>query len=174
VSTLPALLGALSAAIQAHPLCRRVAEIETREFAADQFRFKIRAELAHKTHFQVSVYFNRGHIDYAYQLFLARPNGRNPIKSKPQRRRGRRENKTAGVGTGFCCHLGRNPGSKRRWMDATVDQTSSAALASGIPAQMNGAQRRSCGTAKARVHWSPSVKSVVSAFSVSACSASPR
>jgi hypothetical protein len=106
--------------------------------------------------------------------YLARPNGRNPIKSKPQRRRGRRENKTAGVGTGFCCHLGWNPGSKRRWMDATVDQTSSAALASGIPAQMNGAQRRPCGTAKARVHWSPSVKSVVSAFSVSACSASPR
>jgi len=56
------------------------------------------------------------------------------------------------VGTGFGCHLGWNPGSKRRWMDATVDQTSSAALASGIPAQMNGAQRRPCGTAKARVH----------------------
>jgi hypothetical protein len=73
VTSLPSLLGALSAALQAHPLCRRVAEIETREFAADQFIFKIRAEFTHKTSFQARIYFNGGHIDYAYQLFADVP-----------------------------------------------------------------------------------------------------
>jgi len=73
VTSLPSLLGALSAALQAHPLCKRVAEIETREFAADQFIFKIRAEFTHKTSFQARIYFNRGHIDYAYQLFADVP-----------------------------------------------------------------------------------------------------
>ncbi|OIO87661.1 MAG: hypothetical protein AUK03_17665 [Anaerolineae bacterium CG2_30_64_16] len=63
----------LSAALQAHPLCKRVVEIETREFAADQFIFKIRAEFTHKTSFQARIYFNRGHIDYAYQLFADTP-----------------------------------------------------------------------------------------------------
>ena len=73
MTSLPALLGALSAALQAHPLCKRVTEIETREFAADQFIFKIRAEFTHKTRFQTRIYFNRGHIDYAYQIFADLP-----------------------------------------------------------------------------------------------------
>ena len=73
MTSLPSLLGALSAALQAHPLCKRVTEIETREFAADQFIFKIRAEFTHKTRFQTRIYFNRGHIDYAYQLFADLP-----------------------------------------------------------------------------------------------------
>jgi len=65
--------------------------------------------------------------------YLARPNGRNPIKSKPQRRRGRRENKTAGVGTGFCCHPGRNPESKRRLVDSRVDDTIAAGRQKAAP-----------------------------------------
>jgi hypothetical protein len=73
VTSLPSLLGALSASLQAHPACKRVAEIETREFAADQFIFKIKAEFTHKTSFQARIYFNRGHIDYAYQLFADVP-----------------------------------------------------------------------------------------------------
>ena len=73
MTSLPSLLGALSAALQAHPLCKRGAAIETREFAADQFIFKIRAEFTHKTSFQARIYFNRGHIDYAYQLFADVP-----------------------------------------------------------------------------------------------------
>ena len=63
----------MSAALQTHPLCKRVAEIETREFAADQFLFKIKAELIGKTNLQVRIYYNRGHIDYAYQLFTNSP-----------------------------------------------------------------------------------------------------
>ena len=73
MTSLPSLLGALSAALQAHPLCKRVAGIDTWEFAADQFIFKIRAEFTHKTSFQARIYFNRGHIDYAYQLFADVP-----------------------------------------------------------------------------------------------------
>ncbi|MCX6031972.1 MAG: DUF6516 family protein [Chloroflexi bacterium] len=73
MTSLPSLLGALSATIQAHSLCKRVADIETREFTANQFLFKIRAEFANKTTLQVRVYFNRGHIDYAYQLFADTP-----------------------------------------------------------------------------------------------------
>lgn len=69
MTSLPALLGTLRAIIQVHPACKRMGEIETREFAADQFIFKIRAEFAHNTSFQARIYFNRGHIDYAYQLF---------------------------------------------------------------------------------------------------------
>ena len=73
MTTLPSLLGTLNAALQTHPLCKRVAEVETREFAADQFIFKIKAEFPGKTSFQVRIYFNRGHIDYAYQLFTDIP-----------------------------------------------------------------------------------------------------
>jgi len=73
VTSLPALLGTLRATIQVHPACKRLGAIETREFAADQFIFKIRAEFAHQTSFQARVYFNRGHVDYAYQLFADVP-----------------------------------------------------------------------------------------------------
>ncbi len=73
MTSLPSLLGVLSAALQAHHLCKRVTEIETREFAANQFIFKIRAEFTGKTNFQARIYFNRGHIDYAYQLFADIP-----------------------------------------------------------------------------------------------------
>jgi len=73
VTSLPSLLGTLRAAIQVHPACKRLGAIETREFAADQFIFKIRAEFAHQTSFQARIYFNRGHIDYAYQLFADVP-----------------------------------------------------------------------------------------------------
>lgn len=73
MTSLPALLGTLRATIQVHPVCKRVGEIETREFAADQFIFKIRAAFAHKTSFQARIYFNRGHVDYAYQLFADVP-----------------------------------------------------------------------------------------------------
>lgn len=73
MTSLPALLGTLRATIQVHPACKRLGAIETREFAADQFIFKIRAEFAHQTSFQARVYFNRGHVDYAYQLFADVP-----------------------------------------------------------------------------------------------------
>lgn len=66
---LTSLLGHVSAIIQSHPDCQRITLIETREFAQDQFIFKIRAEFGDRVRFQVRIYHNRGHIDYAYQLF---------------------------------------------------------------------------------------------------------
>jgi len=73
VTSLPGLLGAVRAAIQTHPLCQRVVEVETREFSPDQFIFKIRAEFSGKVSFQARVYFNYGHVDYAYQVYTAVP-----------------------------------------------------------------------------------------------------
>lgn len=73
MTSLPALLGALTAILQAHPLCDRVASVETKEFAPDQFLFKVRAELAGGYHVQMRIYYNRAHIDYAYQLFIDIP-----------------------------------------------------------------------------------------------------
>jgi len=56
-----------------HPTCREVRVIETKEFSSDQFFFKIRAKLAEGYSFQVRVYYNRGHTDYAYQFFADIP-----------------------------------------------------------------------------------------------------
>lgn len=71
--SLPALLGKLAAILQACPLCKRTEVIETKEFSTDQFFFKVRAELAEGYNFQMRIYYNRGHIDYAYQLFTDFP-----------------------------------------------------------------------------------------------------
>ena len=61
------------------------------------------------------------------------------------------------MGTDFGCHLGRNPESKRLLVNFRIDEAVYAALAFGIPAQMNGAQRRPCGVAKVRAHPTESV-----------------
>ena len=73
MTSLPALLGAVTAILQAAALCKQIARVETKEFSADQFLFKIRAELEGGDHLQVRIYYNRGHIDYAYQLFADAP-----------------------------------------------------------------------------------------------------
>jgi len=64
-----ALLGNLVAILQPHPCCEKVIAIETREFSPDQYMIKIRADLKTGKKFQVRLYCNHGHIDYAYQLF---------------------------------------------------------------------------------------------------------
>ena len=69
MTTLPAMLGALTAILQSHPLCERTTIVETREFSSDQFYFKVRADLPQEYKFQVRVYSNASHEDYAYQLF---------------------------------------------------------------------------------------------------------
>ena len=61
------------AVLQAHPLCKDVSVVETKEFSPDQFFFKIRTRLTEEHKLQVRIYYNRGHIDYAYQLFTAVP-----------------------------------------------------------------------------------------------------
>jgi hypothetical protein len=73
MTSLAGLLGTVSTAIQMHPLCERVTEVETREFSPDQFIFKVKAELVGKVSFQARVYFNRGHVDYAYQVYTDAP-----------------------------------------------------------------------------------------------------
>jgi hypothetical protein len=44
MTSLPALLGAVTAKLQTTPLVRQMLDIETREFSPDQFYFKVRAE----------------------------------------------------------------------------------------------------------------------------------
>ena len=73
MTSLPYLLGALVATLQAHPLCKKVATVETKEFSPEQFFFKVRAELIDEGQLQVRVYYNQGHVDYAYQLFTDVP-----------------------------------------------------------------------------------------------------
>lgn len=73
MTSLSSLLGTLTAILQVHPLCKKLAGIETREFSSDQFTLKVRAELTDGSRFQVRVYYNRSHIDYAYQLFTDVP-----------------------------------------------------------------------------------------------------
>lgn len=69
MTTLPTMLGVLTAILQSHPLCERTTIVETREFSPGQFYFKLRAELPHDYRIQVRVYSNQGHVDYAYQFF---------------------------------------------------------------------------------------------------------
>ena len=73
MSSLSYLLGTLMAKIQSQPICEKANVVETRAFSQDQFFFKIRAELKRGNSFQVRIYYNRGHIDYAYQLFSQIP-----------------------------------------------------------------------------------------------------
>ena len=74
MTSLASLLGALMTILQAHPVCKRVSVVETKEFSPDQFFFKIRAVLFKKdAQLQVRIYYNRGHLDYAYQCFTDVP-----------------------------------------------------------------------------------------------------
>lgn len=69
MTSLVSLLSLVMAEIQASPLFRKVAIAETKEFSADQFFFKIRAEITRTISLQVRMYYNQGHLDYSYQLF---------------------------------------------------------------------------------------------------------
>ena len=59
--------------LQSHPICERVSVLETKVFSYDQFFLKVRAELTGENKLQVRIYYNQGHIDYAYQLFTNVP-----------------------------------------------------------------------------------------------------
>jgi len=71
--SLASLLGALMAVLESHPLCQQVTVVETKTFTPDQYFFKVRAKLPEEHRFQVRIYYNRGHTDYAYQLFTDVP-----------------------------------------------------------------------------------------------------
>ena len=42
--------------------------LKTENFSQEQFAFKVRAKLQGGTVLQIHSYYNRGHLDYAYQL----------------------------------------------------------------------------------------------------------
>ena len=71
--SLPFLIGTLVTILQAHSLCQKANVVETKEFSADQFFLKLRADLKKEYKLQVRIYYNRGHVDYAYQLFTDVP-----------------------------------------------------------------------------------------------------
>lgn len=73
MTSLASLLGTLVAILQSHPMCERATVVETKAFSPSQFFFKVRAEFTQGHKFQVRVYYNQGHIDYAYQLFTDVP-----------------------------------------------------------------------------------------------------
>lgn len=67
------LLGRVMAILEAHPSCKRAAVVETKMFSSDQFFFKVRADFVRGSYFQARIYYNHGHMDYAYQLFAHVP-----------------------------------------------------------------------------------------------------
>ena len=69
MTTLPAMLGTVTAILQSHLLCEQAAIVETKEFSPDQFFFKVRAKFPQDYLLQARIYCNFGHVDYAYQLF---------------------------------------------------------------------------------------------------------
>jgi hypothetical protein len=73
LSSLSSLLGNVMAVFEAHPTCQRATVVETKVFSSDQFLFKVRADFMRGSYFQARIYYNQGHIDYAYQLFSRVP-----------------------------------------------------------------------------------------------------
>ncbi len=73
MTSLPSILGAVMAILESQPLCKRVTVVETKAFSPDQFFFKVRAELPEGYKLQARLYYNLGHLDYAYQLFTDVP-----------------------------------------------------------------------------------------------------
>lgn len=67
------LLSSLVSTLQAYPLAEDVHVIEVRQFSAERFFVKIRANLPSAYRLQVRLYCNGDHIDYAYQLFSDTP-----------------------------------------------------------------------------------------------------
>ena len=73
MTSLSSFLGTLMATLQSHPICERASVLETKVFSSDQFFLKVRAELTGENKLQLRIYYNQGHIDYAYQLFADVP-----------------------------------------------------------------------------------------------------
>jgi len=67
------LLGRVMAILEAHPSCKRATVVETKMFSSAQFFFKVRADFVKGSYFQARIYYNHGHMDYAYQLFSRVP-----------------------------------------------------------------------------------------------------
>lgn len=68
MTTFVELLSFVTTILQTSPLCEYVRIVETHPFSKDQFALKVRARLIEGSMFQVHLYYNQDHIDYAYQL----------------------------------------------------------------------------------------------------------
>ncbi len=73
MSTLAELLSWVVSQLQSWERVVAIQTLEAEAFSADQFHFKVRAHLNTPFQFQVRFYYNRGHLDYAYQLFADAP-----------------------------------------------------------------------------------------------------
>lgn len=73
MKTLASLLSWTISQLQAWPNSREVRTLETEAFAEDQFHFKVRTYLPEPFQLQIRFYYNRGHLDYSYQLFNGDP-----------------------------------------------------------------------------------------------------
>jgi len=73
LNTLASLLSWTVSQLEAWPSASDVRVVETEAFADDQFHLKVRAQPTEPFQFQVRFYYNRGHLDYAYQLFADAP-----------------------------------------------------------------------------------------------------
>lgn len=68
MSTLADLLNYVVTTPQNYSSCKVVRVVETENFSQQRFALKVRAELVNEITLQVRLYYNQGHIDYAYQL----------------------------------------------------------------------------------------------------------
>lgn len=68
MNTLPDLLNFVVTSLQLSPLCSDVHVVSTEAFSNRQFTLKVRAKLVDGSLLQARLYYNDGHIDYAYQL----------------------------------------------------------------------------------------------------------
>ena len=73
MNTLASLLSWMISQLQGWPAASNIQTLESEAFADDQFQFKVRADLQTSFKLQVRFYYNRGHVDYAYQLFRDTP-----------------------------------------------------------------------------------------------------
>lgn len=68
MNTFAELLSHVVTTLQSSEHCAAVRILETHVFSADQFAFKLRADLISDDVLQIRIYRNRDHVDYSYQL----------------------------------------------------------------------------------------------------------
>lgn len=69
MTTLTEALAFVRTTLEASTHCKNVAVLEAIEYSFDQFRLRVRANLGSGIKFQAPLYYNRTHVDYAYQVF---------------------------------------------------------------------------------------------------------
>ncbi len=68
MNTLADLLNFVVSTLENSHYIKGVRVVEVDDFSQEQFIFKVRAKLGNKKTLQVRIYYNHGHLDYAYQL----------------------------------------------------------------------------------------------------------